>query len=131
MARIAENAGVAEKDILGADLYLYNRMPGVIWGDGDEFVSIGRLDDLECVFASVEAFKNAGQGGHANVLCVFDNEEVGSGTKQGADSTFLGDVLRRALASLGQTEEEYLAALASSFMLSADNAHATHPNHPE
>ena len=131
MARIAENAGVAEKDILGADLYLYNRMPGVIWGDGDEFVSIGRLDDLECVFASVEAFKNVGQGEHANVLCVFDNEEVGSGTKQGADSTFLGDVLRRALASLGQTEEEYLAALASSFMLSADNAHATHPNHPE
>lgn len=131
MASIAESAGVDEKDILGTDLYLYNRMPGTIWGDGDEFVSIGRLDDLECVFSSLEAFKNAGQGEHANVLCVFDNEETGSGTKQGADSTFLSDVLRRALTSLGQTEEEYLAALASSFMLSADNAHATHPNHPE
>ncbi len=131
MARIAENAGVAEKDILGADLYLYNRMPGVIWGDREEFVSIGRLDDLECVFSSVEAFKNAKQGEHANVLCVFDNEEAGSSTKQGANSTFLSDVLRRALTSLGQSEEEYQAALASSFMLSADNAHATHPNHPE
>lgn len=130
-ARIAENAGVEEKDILGADLYLYNRMPGVIWGDQNEFVSVGRLDDLECVFTSLEAFKNAGHCGHANVLCVFDNEETGSGTKQGADSTFLSDVLRRALASLGQDEEEYQAALASSFMLSADNAHATHPNHPE
>lgn len=131
MARIAENAGVDEKDILGTDLYLYNRMPGVIWGDREEFVSIGRLDDLECVFSSVEAFKNAKQGEHANVLCVFDNEEAGSSTKQGANSTFLSDVLRRALTSLGQSEEEYQAALASSFMFSADNAHATHPNHPE
>ena len=130
-ARIAEAAGVEEKDIIGTDLYLYNRMPGRIWGDRQEYVSIGRLDDLECVFSSVEAFKNAKQGKHANVCCVFDNEEAGSSTKQGANSTFLSDVLRRIMMSLGHTEEEYMAALASSFMLSADNAHATHPNHPE
>ena len=65
------------------------------------------------------------------MVCVFDNEEVGSGTKQGADSTFLSDVIRRAAFSLGAGEEEICRALASSFMLSADNAHATHPNHPE
>ena len=131
MTRIAEAAGVEEKDIIGHDLFLYNRMPGRIWGDREEFVSIGRLDDLECVFSSLKAFVCAKQGEHANVCAIFDNEESGSSTKQGANSTFLSDVLRRIMMALGQTEEEYMAALASSFMLSADNAHATHPNHPE
>ena len=130
-ARIAEAAGAEEKDLLGADLFLYNRMEGRIWGVKEEFVSAPRLDDLECAFASVEALKAAGEGKHANVCCVFDNEEVGSTTKQGADSTFLSDVLRRILLSLGRSEEDYYTVLANSFMLSADNAHAVHPNHPE
>lgn len=131
-AAIAQAAGVAEKDLLGADLYLYNRMEGRVWGLQEEFVSCGRLDDLECAFTSVEALKAAARGAHhANVCCVFDNEEVGSTTKQGAHSTFLSDVLRRIVLALGGGEEDYYAALAGSFMLSADNAHATHPNHPE
>ena len=130
-AQIAQAAGVKEEDLLGADLFLYNRMEGKIWGVKEEFVSAPRLDDLECAFSSVEALKAAAEGNHANVCCVFDNEEVGSTTKQGADSTFLSDVLRRILLSLGRDEEDFYTVLANSFMLSADNAHAMHPNHPE
>ena len=130
-AQIAQAAGVEEKDLLGADLYLYNRTEGSLWGPREEFVSAPRLDDLECAFSAVEALKAAGPCRHANVCCVFDNEEVGSTTKQGADATFLADVLRRILMSLGRREEEYYTVLANSFMLSADNAHAVHPNHPE
>jgi len=130
-AEVAKAAGVAPEDILGADLFLYNRMEGCVWGVKEEYVSAPRLDDIECAFASVEALKAAEDSNHANVCCVFDNEEVGSTTKQGADSTFLYDVLRRILLSLGRGEEDYYKALAASFMLSADNAHAVHPNHPE
>ena len=130
-AEVAKAAGVAPEDILGADLFLYNRMEGCVWGVKEEYVSAPRLDDIECAFASVEALKAAGDSHHANVCCVFDNEEVGSTTKQGADSSFLYDVLRRILLSLGRGEEDYYKALAASFMLSADNAHAVHPNHPE
>ncbi len=130
-AQIAAAAGVQADDLLGADLYLYNRVPGCVWGVKKEFVSAPRLDDLECAFASVQAFKAARPGKHCNVCCVFDNEEVGSTTKQGADSSFLYDVLRRVILSLGQGEEALYTALANSFMLSADNAHAVHPNHPE
>ena len=128
---IAKAAGVEETDLLGADLFLYNRMAGRVWGVKEEFLSAPRLDDLECAFASVEAMKAARPGSHANVCCVFDNEEVGSTTKQGADSTFLSDVLRRIVLALGRSEEDYYTLLAGSFMLSADNAHAVHPNHPE
>ena len=130
-AEIAKAAGAEEKDVLGTDLFLYNRVPGTVWGVNSEYLSAPRLDDLECAFASLEAFKMAKQGDHVNVCCVFDNEEVGSTTKQGAHSTFLSDTLKRIVLSLDGTEESYLAALASSFMLSADNAHAMHPNHPE
>ena len=128
---IALAAGAEEGDLLGADLYLYNRMEGRVWGAKDEFISAPRLDDLECAFTSVQALIGAKESRHANVCCVFDNEEVGSTTKQGADSTFLMDVLRRILLSLGRKEEDVYTALAGSFMLSADNAHAAHPNHPE
>ena len=130
-ARIAKAAGVQEENVLGSDLFLYNRMEGRLWGEEEEFLSAPRLDDLECAFTSVEALIGARQGAHCNVCCVLDNEEVGSTTKQGADSTFLSDTLRRVLLSLGKGEEEWYTALAGSFMLSADNAHAMHPNHPE
>lgn len=130
-AQVADAAGVKESDLLGADLFLYNRMPGSIWGTKQEFVSAPRLDDIECAFSSLLAFKAARPGNQCNVYCVFDNEEVGSTTKQGADSSFLEDTLRRILLALGRGEEHYFTALASSFMLSADNAHAVHPNHPE
>ena len=131
MPVVAEAAGVRAEDIVGHDLFLYNRMPGTVWGKDGEFISAARLDDLECAYTSVRALLAAEAGDHVNVCCMFDNEEVGSTTKQGADSTFLSDVLQRIVLSAGGGRQEYLSALAGSFMLSADNAHAVHPNHPE
>lgn len=135
MEMIAEEAGVERERILGADLFVYNRMKPVFWGAGQEFIASGRLDDLECVYSSFLGFlENAGtvrSDGAVNVHVVFDNEEVGSATAQGADSTFLAEVLERISLSCGSSREEFMAQLASSFMLSADNAHAVHPNHPE
>lgn len=131
MKVIAEAAGVAEEDILGNDLFLYNRVKGSVWGANEEFISIGRLDDLQCTFASLEGFLAAEEGESIPVHCVFDNEEVGSSTKQGAASTFLQDTLIRINEGLGRTPAQYRQALASSFMVSADNAHAVHPNYGE
>ena len=128
LKQIAEAAGVHAEDIVGNDLFLYNRMEGSIWGAEEEFISIGKLDDLQCAFASLQAFLAAEDGESIPVHCVFDNEEVGSSTKQGAASTFLLDTLQRINEGLGRTNGQYHQALASSFMLSADNAHAVHPN---
>ena len=130
-ARIAQAAGVAEGDIIGSDLYLYNRMPGCVWGGEGEYLSAGRLDDLECAYTTARAMIECRATKGMPVLAVFDNEEVGSTTKQGADSTFLTDVLRRAALCLGVDGEAFYRAQASSVMLSCDNAHAAHPNHPE
>ncbi|MBP3646526.1 MAG: M18 family aminopeptidase [Clostridia bacterium] len=128
MGDIAEAAGVDAENIAGSDLFLYNRMPGSHW---DEYISCPRIDDLECAWTSLQAFLSAKAEGHINVCAVFDNEEVGSSTKQGADSTFLTDVLSRVSVCLGATDGQFRAAAAASFMVSADNAHAVHPNHPE
>ncbi len=128
---IAEACGARAEELVGGDLYLYSRMPGTVWGAQNEFLSCGRLDDLECAFTSMKAFIGAKPMGHINLCAVFDNEEVGSTTKQGAHSSFLSDVTRRIALALNAGEERYMTALSSSFMLSADNAHATHPNHPE
>ncbi|MCB6343966.1 M18 family aminopeptidase [Enterocloster lavalensis] len=131
MKTIAQSAGVAEEDILGHDLYLYNRMKGSVWGAGEEFFSCGRIDDLQCAFGSLEGFLAGGNAHSVSVHAVLDNEEVGSTTKQGAASTFLLDTLKRLNTALGRTEEQYLTALASSFMVSADNAHGVHPNYTD
>lgn len=128
---IAEQTGVKKEDIISHDLFLYNRMPGTIWGADKEFVSSARLDDLQCVFASMEGLLRAQNHESIAVHCVMDNEEVGSGTKQGAASTFLKDTLLRINMGLGRTYEEYLMTLAGSFMVSADNAHALHPNYTD
>ncbi|HAJ73978.1 MAG TPA: M18 family aminopeptidase [Lachnospiraceae bacterium] len=129
---IADELNTDEDNILGSDLYVYNNEHPSIWGRSKEFISAPRLDDQECVFAAMTALlETEPASGVINVMACFDNEEVGSGTKQGADSTFLYDVLRRAGNALGMDEEDYYTALAGSFMLSADNAHAVHPNHPE
>ena len=128
MKVIAEAAGVREEDILGHDLYLYNRMKGVIWGANEEFFSSGRIDDLQCAFSSLEGFLAGGHPDCVSVHAVLDNEEVGSSTKQGADSTFLEDILWRINAGMGGTREDYLRRLAASFMVSGDNAHGVHPN---
>ena len=129
----AAAAGVEGDQVLGADLFVYNRMKPVFWGADEEFIASGRLDDLECAYSSFLGFlENAGtdrSDGAVNVHVVFDNEEVGSATAQGADSTFLEEILERISLSGGAGREEYMAQLASSFMLSADNAHAVHPNY--
>ena len=128
---IADQAGIEKKDIISYDLFLYNRMPGTIWGADNEFVSSARLDDLQCAFASMEGMLRAENKTSIAVHCVMDNEEVGSGTRQGAASTFLKDTLLRINMGLGRTYEEYLMTLAGSFMVSADNAHALHPNYAD
>lgn len=131
MKIIAEAAGVEEENIWGSDLFLYNRVPGTFWGANEEYFSSARLDDLQCAYASLKAFLQAENKYSVKVHCVLDNEEVGSGTKQGAASTFLSDVLHRINSGMGRSEEEYRMALASSFMLSSDNAHSVHPNQPD
>lgn len=131
LAQTARACGAKPEEIVSSDLFLYNRMPGSVWGAGDEYFSAPRIDDLECAYTSLAAFLAERPSGHVNVYALLDNEEVGSGTKQGADSSFLSDVLWRAASALGMSAERTRAALASSFMVSADNAHAVHPNHPE
>ena len=116
---IASEAGVSAEDILDADLFLYNRMKAVSLGLNNEFVASGRLDDLQCAFASLKGFIAATPKDSVAVHCVFDNEEVGSGTKQGAAGTFLSDTLHRINRAMGRTEDEYLMSIASSFLVSA------------
>ena len=127
----AQEAGVPESAVYGSDLYLYNRQQLSVWGEQKEFMSAPHLDDLQCAYAALRGFLEGYHEASVHVYACFDNEEVGSGTKQGAGSTFLYDVLRRIHLGLGRTEEDYYRAVSRSFMVSADNAHAVHPNHPE
>ena len=127
---VAEACGTAEENIISTDLFLYNRTAPTVWGAHNEYMSCAKLDDLECAFSSLKAFLKGENSQSVSVCPIFDNEEVGSSTKQGANSTFMYDVLHRINENLGRTEEQYHTAVASSFMLSADNAHALHPNHP-
>ena len=106
-------------------------MSGTVWGEGDCYFSAPRLDDLECAAASLEGFLQAKESKGTPVFALFDNEEVGSSTKQGAASTFLADVLQRIFLERGEDRAAYLRAIANSFMISADNAHAVHPNYTD
>ncbi len=124
----AKAAGVNKEDIVAADLFVYVPEHGVEWNG---LISAPRLDDLQCAFASLRAFISAEPCGAVSVMGIFDNEEVGSSTKQGAASTFLEDTLKRISLSLGKSGTDHLRALASSMMVSCDNAHSVHPNHPE
>ena len=128
---IAKELGIEAEAILAKDLYLVNRQKAAIIGFDNEFISSGRLDDLECVYTSLRGFVEAENKNHINVFAVFDNEEVGSVTKQGAMSTFLASTLDRVNTALGKSKEEYYTAIAKSILISCDNAHAVHPNHPE
>ena len=128
---IAAAAGVRKEDILGHDLFLCNREKPSVWGAGNAFFSCPRIDDLECAWSAMTALTESRARGAVNVCAVFDNEEVGSSTRQGADSSFLYDTLTRLGFALGASDGEIRAAAAGSFMVSADNAHAVHPNHPE
>ncbi len=124
----AQAAGCAPEDILGTDLTLCLRQKGLVWGEKGEFLSAPRLDDLQCAWGCFRGFLEAGESAAVPVYALLDNEEVGSLTRQGADGTLLSDVVERVCAALGR---DRAAAVANSFMVSADNAHAVHPNHPE
>ena len=126
--QIAQAAGVGKDDILSDDLFLYNRQKGTILGADSEFVASPKLDELQCVFAALQGFLSAKEEKSVPVLAIFDNEEVGSETKQGARSTFLSDVLYRITKSVGGDRDDMTRFLSNSFMISADNAHAVHPN---
>ena len=128
---LSEAAVCGVEQILGHDLTLYVRQPGAIFGAQEEYIASPKLDDLACVFASLEGFLASKPASCVPVFCVFDNEEVGSATRQGAASTLLRDTLRRMAASLGITNGHLARMLDESFLLSCDNAHAQHPNHPE
>lgn len=128
---IAAAAKVKAEDILAHDLILYSRVPGTIWGEEREFISSPKLDDLQCAFACFRGFTQGEKEKYISVYALFDNEEVGSATSQGAGSTFLANTLERLARSLGYSYDETMAMIARSFMISADNAHSVHPNHPE
>ncbi|MBQ8292324.1 MAG: M18 family aminopeptidase [Bacilli bacterium] len=120
-----------DADIVSSDLYVYNRAKATLVGASDEFILAPRIDNLECTAASLYAFLEANNENAINVLACFNNEEIGSSTKQGAASNLLADTLKRVMYALGKTEEDYLKALNDSVIVSADNAHSVHPNHPE
>lgn len=124
-ALLEEKAG---GKILGHDLFLYVREKAKIWGIEEEYISAQGIDDLACAWGCTEGFLRAGETGSVPVLCVFDSEEVGSGSVQGAASDFLEATLQRICAAMGWNLKQMLS---QSFMLSADNGHAIHPNHPE
>lgn len=125
---VARAAGCAPEDILGHDLFLCLRQKGLTWGANGEFISSPRLDDLQCAYGCFRGFLAASPSDSVPVYALLDNEEVGSLTKQGADGTFLSDLIDRICAAMGR---DRATAVANSFLVSADNAHAVHPNHPE
>ena len=114
--------------ILGHDLFLYIRQKASVWGFEEEYISSAAIDDLECAWGCTQGFLKAKDRESVPVLCVFDSEEVGSGSVQGAASMLLPDVLRRICEAMDWDMDRMLA---NSFMVSADNGHAIHPNHPE
>ena len=117
--------------VISHDLFLYNREKPALIGMNHEFLSSGREDDLTATYSALFGFMDARSENHISVFASFDNEEVGSLTKQGAQSTFLMDNIKRIIKCLGGKDDDYEKAMAQSFMLSIDNAHANHPNHPE
>ena len=128
---ICDELKIDRKDILDFDLYLADASPSCTFGVHDEFISSGRLDDLSMCFAGLEALLAAPAGDVTQVLAIFDNEETGSQTKQGAGSPFLSAMLKRIALAQSGTEETYWQAVERAFMISADNAHAWHPNYSE
>ena len=127
-AQLAKELNCTEEDILSTDLIIYNNQDGFVWGPAEEFLSAPRLDDLGCVFTCAEAFLHAKDTDAVPVLCVFDNEEIGSETKQGAAAAAMSELLREIALAV---HADPGAMLDNSLMLSCDNGHARHPNRPE
>ena len=130
-AIIADELGISESDIVARDLFLVNRQQPCIWGAAGEFASSPKFDDLACAYIALKAFLATENDRSISVFACFDNEEVGSNTKQGAMSTLLTDTLSRLNAALGHSCEDLRCAIAKSMLVSCDNAHAVNPNHPE
>ncbi len=128
---IAKKLNINEDELIDYDLFLYNRMYGTTWGANKEFVSAPRIDDLQCCFASIKALLNSTHEDKICIAAIFDNEEVGSLTKQGAQSTFLKHALTRISNAFCKTKEQHIISLAKSCMVSADNGHAMHPNYAD
>lgn len=128
---VANELKVAPEEVLDFDLTLYDVQKGSFVGLQEEFISCGRLDDLAMVHAGMRALLDSPQGAQTRVLAIFDNEETGSGTKQGAASPVLANILERVVKAFGGNSEDFYRAIANSFMISADMAHALHPNYPE
>ena len=128
---ICSELNINKEDILDFDLYLADSTPACTFGVHDELISSGRLDDLSMCFAGLEALLAAPLTDTTKVLAIFDNEETGSQTKQGAGSPFLASMLKRIAMAQSGSEEAYWQAVERAFMISADNAHAWHPNYPE
>lgn len=128
---IADELNVNIGDILDFDLSLYDTTPACLIGANNEFITSGRLDDLSMVHCALAALINTAdeESPMTRIMAIFDNEETGSGTKQGAASPILSDLLRRIQLSMGYSEEDYLCSIEKSFMISADNAHGLHPNY--
>ncbi len=130
MERIAGVLGITADDILGEDLYLYVDQQAVSVGAEQEFLVAPRQDDLGCAYSTLKGFVESSPKEYISVYCLFNNEEVGSLTGQGADSDFADHILKE-IWGLAETDKTYEAALRDSFLIAADNAHALHPNHPE
>lgn len=128
---IAAEMQIQPEEILDFDLTLYNFEKGCLTGMNEEFISCGKLDDLAMVHAGLKALLNSKECGKTKVLAIFDNEEVGSGTKQGAGSPILRTIIERIVYNLGGSPEDLYRAIHNSFMISADMAHALHPNYAE
>lgn len=125
---ISKELNVDKENIIDFDLFLYEFEKGCLMGANNEFISIGRQDNLSMAYTSVKSLVEATEGRGINVVSIFDNEEVGSSTKQGADSNMLLNILERICISLGKDREEFFESIYSSYMISADLAHAVHPN---
>ena len=119
------------EDILDFELFLYGVEKGTLVGLNEEFISIGKLDDLAMIHAGLNGLIDSEVGKATNILVCFDNEEVGSGTKQGAASPMLRTVLERITLAMNKDKEDYYRALSNSFIISADQAHALHPNYTD
>jgi aspartyl aminopeptidase len=128
---MAAEAGINAGEILDFDLFIYPYEPGTILGTSNEFISAPRIDNLAMAQASLSALMSAPQAPFTQMVCIFDNEEVGSVSKQGAGAPLLKHVIERLMYKTGATIEEYQLAIYNSFMVSADMAHALHPNRPE
>jgi aspartyl aminopeptidase len=128
---ISEKLGVPKEEILDFDLFLYEYEKGCIFGLENEFISAGRLDDLWMVFSGVKALLESKKNKATKVMIAVNNEEIGSLTAQGADSTFIKTLLERIALGLGKDKEEFFRTLSNSVMISADLAHALHPNQVE